>query len=89
MALTTLGSRLEPMCGWASVRICSRRAVGDEDFIDLGDRSALGGAGVELAIGKGARAAFAETVVGFLDHPALAQQRREIKAPGTGILAAL
>jgi hypothetical protein len=52
-----------------------------------GHRSALGGAGVEFAVGKSARAALAEAVVGLLDHAALAQDGREIEAPGAGVLA--
>ena len=63
--------------------------MGDEDFIDPGDRSAFGGAGVELAIGERAGAALAETIVRLLDHAALAQEWSEIEAPGAGVLAAL
>ena len=64
------------------------RAVGDEELIDAGDRAAFGGAGVEFAIGKRAGPALAETIVGFLDHAALAQQRREIEAARADVLAA-
>ena len=64
------------------------RAVGDEHFVNLGDGAALGGAGVELAVGEGAGTALAEAVVGLLDDAAFAEQRGEVEAAGAGVLAA-
>ena len=66
-----------------------RRTVGDEDAVDFRDGAALRGAGVELPVGKSARAALAEAVVRFLDDAAFAKDGREIETPCGGVLAAL
>ena len=65
------------------------RAVGDEGAVNIGDGAAFGGAGVELAVGKGAGAALAEAVVGVFDHAAFAGERGEVEAAGGGVFAAL
>ena len=63
--------------------------VGDEDFVHLGDRSAFGGAGVELAIGKRTRPSFPKTVVALLNNLPLPQQWTQIESAGTHVLAPL
>jgi len=50
-------------------------AVGGEDFINPGNGTPLGGAGVKFAVRERAGSAFAEAIIGFLDDAAFAQQR--------------
>ena len=64
-------------------------AMRDECFVDVADRPALFGAGVEFAVRESACAALAKAVIGVFDHAAFFEDRTEVETAGRGIFAAL
>lgn len=62
-----------------------RGAVGHKDFVNGANGAPLFSPSVEFSIGKGAGPALPKAIIGIFDHPALAENRSEIKASGGSI----